>query len=101
MTTFARRKNSRQERPVLFVPSLAAAQREHLPEAAPTHAALSAPKARDWRTVRLRPEVTAVLDALLARSRQSRGEELTASEVFAALILAGLPKVTAQVPFRA
>lgn len=101
MHNFARRKATGQERSLRFVPSLAAAQRRHLPESITTVALIAAPKARDWRTVRIRPEVMAVLDALLARSRKRLGNgELTISEALAALIIAGLPQVAQQVPFR-
>lgn len=101
MNNFARRKITSQERTLLFVPALAAAQRRHLPESTHTAAPLLPSKARDWRTVRMRPEVMAVIDALLARSRKRLGNgELTISEALAALIIAGLPQVAQQVPFK-
>lgn len=100
MLHFARRKTTGQERTLHFVPALAAAQRLQLPECQPTATPITTAKARDWRTVRLRPEVLAVVDGLIARSRNHLGEQLTISEVLAALILAGLPKVASQVPFR-
>ncbi len=101
MNNFARRKITGQERTLLFVPALAAVQRRHLPESITTAAPLLPSKARDWRTVRIRPEVMAVLDTLLARSRKRRGNgELTISETLAALITAGLPQVVQLVPFK-
>ncbi len=101
MNNFARRKITGQERILLFVPALATAQRRHLPESVTSAAPMLPSKAREWRTVRIRPEVMAVLDALLARSRKRLGNgELTISEALAALIIAGLPQVAQQVPFR-
>ena len=100
MQHFARRKTTGQERTLHFVPALAAAQRRHLPECRPSETPITTAKARDWRTVRIRPEVLAVVDGLIARSRKQLGGGLTISEVLSALILAGLPQVTSQVPFR-
>jgi hypothetical protein len=102
MNNFARRKITGQERSLLFVPALAATQRRHLPESITTAAPIVPSKARDWRTVRIRPEVMAVVDALLARSRSRlrNGDQLTISEALAALIIAGLPQVAQQVPFK-
>ncbi|SEO28171.1 hypothetical protein SAMN05216227_10814 [Pseudorhodobacter antarcticus] len=100
MHNFARRKTSGQERTLRFVSDLTAAQRQHLPECPSVAAAIITAKARSWRTIRLRPEVLSVLDGLMARSRKHLGEgELSLSEVMAALILAGLPKVSSQLPF--
>jgi hypothetical protein len=101
MNNYARRKDTGQERGLRFVPALAAAQRRYLPESVTTAAPMLPSKTRDWRTVRIRPEAMAVLDALLARSRKRLGNaELTISEALAALIIAGLPQVAQQVPFR-
>jgi hypothetical protein len=97
---FSRRKKTGQERSLRFIPALAAAQRLHLPECPPLASPITTVKAREWRTVRIRPEVMAIVDGLLDRSRKDLGEgELTISEIFAALILAALPQVTRQVLF--
>lgn len=101
MHHFARRKTTGQERPLRFIPSLAAAQRLNLPECQPLATPITTAKARDWRAVRIRPEVLAVVDSLITRSRNHLGEPLTISETLAALILAGLPYVAAKVPFKA
>ena len=97
---FARRKITGQERSLSFIAQLAAAYRKHFPECLPLVSPITTAKARDWRTVRIRPEVMAVLDGLLARSRKQLGDgELTISEVMAALIIAGLLQVTSHAPF--
>lgn len=98
---FARRKKTGQERSLRFISALATAYRKHLPECLPMVSPITTAKARDWRTVRIRPEVMAVLDGLLDRSRKQLGDgELTISEVMAALILEGLPQVISHAPFR-
>lgn len=90
MNSFARRKITGRERTLLFVPTLAAIQRRHLPEIFSTAAPLLPSKARDWRAVRIRPEVMAMLDALRARSRKRLGnDELTFLEALAAVITVG------------
>jgi hypothetical protein len=100
-STYARRKTTGKERTLRFISALAIAQRHHMPECTTVSPVITASKARSWRTIRLRPEVLAVLEGLITRSRKHLGEgELSISEVLAALIIAGLPQVTSTVPFR-
>jgi len=97
---FARRTNTGQERSLRFIHELATAQRQHLPECLSLSPVITASKARSWRTIMLRPEVLAVLDGLMERSRKRLGDgALSLSEIMAALIIAGLPEVTSKVPF--
>lgn len=92
---FARRKGTGTERQLNFLSDLTEAHERFLPEVplvgAPVEGAL---KASGWRTVRLRPEVLAVLEGLQARAERHSGDGLTMSEVLAAVIAKGLPEVT-------
>lgn len=101
MASFARRKTTGTERPLHYVRDLATLQRQHLPECLPVGSPLTTIKARDWRTVRLRPEVLTILDGLCTRTRHHFGNgELGINEVLSAVILAGLPDVLSRSPFK-
>ncbi|AZB56684.1 hypothetical protein EBL89_15775 [Cereibacter sphaeroides] len=93
---FARRKGTGTERHLhRSLADLTDAHERFLPEVplvgSPVEGAL---KSTDWRTVRLRPEVLAVLAGLQARATCQGEDGLTVSEVLAAVIAKGLPEVT-------
>lgn len=73
----------------LFLPDLRYTLRAFLPDA-------RLPSDFDttrWLTVRVRPEITAAVAALQARYKAHRGVTLTFSEVAAAALVAGIPKL--------
>ena len=97
MADFSRHSRTKQERPVLFVNDLPKLHDTYLPEMPRLGLSLSTGPARNWRTVRLRPEIIAIIDGLRERSVRTCGDMLSMNEVVAALVVAGLPTV-AQAP---
>jgi hypothetical protein len=53
----------------------------------------SPPRENQWRTLKLRPEVIAVLDVLAQRHEAARGHTITKSEIIAAALKLALPQM--------
>lgn len=94
--SFARRATSRKPRKLHFMTALVELRRAYLPERSEK---FTAPDAR-WKTVRLRPEIDAIITALQDRFRSNLGVDLTVSEVIAAALVIALPGLSAR-QFRA
>lgn len=95
MAHFARKSRTGQERPVRFVNDLPHLHDIHLPECPSIGNSFAIGPSKDWRTVRLRPEIIAVVEGLQARTGRNCSDVLTICEVLSALIIAGLPTVAA------
>ncbi|TCM84591.1 hypothetical protein [Rhodovulum steppense] len=78
----------------LHVSDLEALARRHLPEIAahpPGHPSRRTPRENLWRTIKARPEIIQVLDALAERHEQATGQKITNSEIIAAALKLSLP----------
>ncbi|MFN3723674.1 MAG: hypothetical protein ACK4VZ_11560 [Paracoccaceae bacterium] len=94
-TAFARHADDKSHRGLRFLKSL---ERSHMVY---LHDFPVVPVARPgrsivWRTHRLRPQITAAIDALQERYAAQNGVDLTTSEIIAALLIEALPIVTAR-----
>lgn len=93
MADFSRHSRTKRRRPVLFVNDLPKLHDTHLPEMPKIGVSFWIGPASDWRTLRFRPEILAIIDGLRERSARTTGDMLSTNEVVAALIIAGLPAV--------
>ncbi|MGO4915691.1 hypothetical protein [Pseudogemmobacter sp. W21_MBD1_M6] len=102
MAQFARNKQNGHERTVRFLNDLPRLHDLHLPEHASMATGFTAGPAKQWRTVRIRPEVLGIVEGLQDRATLNTGVELSISEVLAALLIEGLPDIAeaAHGPFR-
>ena len=77
----------------LYVSDLAALTRRYLPETVTPlgQPRNNTPRENLWRTIKARPEVIDVLDALAQRHERATGEKITNSEIIAAALNLSLP----------
>jgi hypothetical protein len=79
----------------LYIGDLAALSSRYLPETTRQHQpgqpVRCTPKENLWRTIKARPEIIEVLDALAARHEQATGQTITNSEIIAAALNLALP----------
>lgn len=96
LNTYARKSRDQTHRPLKFVGALEGALEIYLPETRGGAPKLPS-KSHLWRTVRLRPEVMAGLEALKARyaANNPAKPDITVSEVMAASLATALQKLVA------
>lgn len=94
MAAFSRHSRTKRHRPLQFVNDLPQLHDTHLPERPKIGVSFSIGPASDWRTLRFRPEILAIIDGLRERSARTADDMLSTNEVVAALIIAGLPVIT-------
>lgn len=95
------RRNHRNDGPkALYVGDLEALTRRYLPETQQVHplgqGPARTPRENLWRTIKARPEIIAVLDALAARHEAATGQNITKSEIIAAALNLSLPVMVAR-----
>ena len=95
---FARRVPDKVPRRTHFLSALPSLHRAYLPESLDI-AHLSAVQSSTFKTTRLRPEIWAIIEALKARFKATRKVDLTVSEIVAAVMIEGLPSLTAKGDF--
>jgi hypothetical protein len=96
LNTYARKSRDQTHRPLKFVGALEGALDIYLPETRGGAPKLPV-KSHLWRTVRLRPEVMAGLEALRTRyaANNPAKPDITVSEVMAASLAMALQKLVA------
>lgn len=97
-TAFARRDKDKTRRELRFLGTLRRTISVYLPELLQGCPVESAGRAAQWRTVRVRPEIIAAVEALQERyaAQHSGNREVSASEVLAAALGEALPILTSR-----
>jgi len=97
-TAFARRDTDKTRRDLRFLGNLRRTLAVYLPELLQGGPAEAPVKSAQWRTVRVRPEIIAAIEALQERfTAQHNGKrEVTTSEVLAAALSEALPILTSR-----
>lgn len=95
---FARRATDKVPRRTHFLSALPSLHRACLPESKDI-AHLSAVQSSTFKTTRLRPEIWVMIEVLKARFKATRKVDLTVSEIVAAVMIEGLPSLTAKGDF--
>ena len=95
---YARRVTDKVPRRTHFLSALPSLLRACLPESKDI-AQLSAVQSSTFKTTRLRPEIWVMIEVLKARFKATRKVDLTVSEIVAAVMIEGLPSLTAKGDF--
>ncbi|WP_135448794.1 hypothetical protein [Tabrizicola caldifontis] len=97
-TAFARRDKDKTRRELQFMGTLRRTLAVYLPELLRGCPVESTGRAAQWRTVRVRPEIIAAIEALQERyAAQHDGKrEVSTSEVLAAALIEALPILTSR-----
>lgn len=95
-TAFARRDKDKTRRELRFLAALRRTLGVYLPEVLQGCPVESTGRAAQWRTVRVRPEIIAAIEALQERytAQHSGKREVSTSEVLAAALIEALPLLT-------
>lgn len=95
-TAFARRNTDKTRRELRFLGNLRRTLAVYLPELIQGCSAEATRRAAQWRTIRVRPEIIAAIEALRERytAQHSGKREVSTSEVLAAALIEALPQLT-------
>jgi hypothetical protein len=94
--TFARKATDQTRRDLRFIRDLQRTVAVHLHEITRAAPDVAPPKAAQWRTLRVRPEIIAVIEGLQQRYAATTGRDLTTSEIIAAALAEALPIMTSR-----
>lgn len=97
-TAFARRDKDKTRRELRHLGTLRRALAVYLPELLQGCSPEATGRAAQWRTVRVRPEIIAAIEGLQERysAQHSGKQEVSISEVLAAVLNEALPILTSQ-----